>query len=66
MSEERIFRDKESLTPDAIAAVFLSAAIASLTPDAIAADRKTASLTELPPFVYALGAVLSRLNNGIN
>lgn len=49
MSVERIFRDEESLTPDAIAA-----------------DRKTASLTEIPPFVYALGAVLSRFNNGIN
>lgn len=49
MSEERIFRDEESLTPDAVAA-----------------DRKAASLTEIPPFVYALGTVLSRFNNGIN
>lgn len=50
MSEERIFRDEESLTPDAIAA-----------------DKNTAGLmTEIPPFVYALGAVLSRFNNGIN
>ena len=49
MSEERIFRDEESLTPDAVAD-----------------DRKAASLTEIPPFVYALGAVLSRFNNGIN
>jgi len=51
MTEERIFRDEESLTPDALAA------------DRRAAGG--INQVKLPPFVFAVTSVSSRYFNGI-
>lgn len=51
MPEERIFRDEESLTPDALAA------------DRHAAGER--NQVKLPPFVFAVTSVTSRYYNGI-